>query len=211
MPDVPMVTNYQSDMVWNGVHYECTPAVEHGGQLSPVIAYAQQDARWKADMMGGVPQTIGGYGCAMVCACMVYTQVDQRMTPGAFNELLTDRSGYNIIYGKEAHLAWDRLPDILPRLRWLGRKTWTRLLDDGELASVMAMIDESPLVLWVDFKPALSGMQSHFVLAVGHSEDDIDIIDPWEGVRARLLERYGRYIGATLKRAIWGYRRLVVT
>ena len=186
------------------------PVREDNPELHNVIAYAQQDTRWKADRMGGVAQTVGGYGCAMVCACMVYTQIDNALTPRDFNAALSANGGYNLIYGNEAHLAWDRLSQIYPRFKWDGRKDWSRLLDDNELNNIFAMIDEAPLVLWVDFKPFVGGMQSHFVLAVGHTTDDIDIVDPWEGVRARLMERYGRAGNDTLRRAIWGYRRIVV-
>ena len=161
--------------------------------------------------MGGVPQTIGGYGCAMVCACMMYTQVYPAMRPDDFNRILTQRGGYNIIEISEAHLAWDRLPDIFEGLSWQGRRDWTRALLDSEIAQVFTLIDEAPLVLWVDFMPNKAGMQSHFVLATGHTDDDIDIIDPWTGVRASLMERYGRPANDSLKRAIWGYRRLVAT
>ena len=196
-------------MVWDGVAYKCTPLVLEGA-FDRVVSYAQQDERWKADRLAGTTQTIGGSGCAMVCACMVYTQVDQSITPKLFNIVLGNNSGYNIVYGSQAHLAWDRLPQIYPRLKWVGRKTWKRLLDDGELADVFARIDDAPLILWVDFYPATSKMDTHFVLAVDHSGDDIEIIDPWEGVRAGLLERYGQATGASLRRDIWGYRQLVV-
>jgi len=197
------------NMVWDGIAYKCTPLIENK-PIEHIIAFAQQDVRWKDDRMGGVNQTIGGYGCAMVTACMVYTQADQDMTPKMFNDILSDENGYNIIYGTQAHLAWDRLPSIFSRFEWLGRKSWSRYLDDGELANIFDMIDEAPLPLWVDFHPEQSGMQSHFVLGVDHSIDDIEIIDPWEGVRAGLMERYGRNTAPTLKRAIWGYRRLVI-
>jgi hypothetical protein len=188
--------------------YACTPLPANGA-LKPVIGYAQQDVRWKADRMGGTPQTVGGYGCAMVCACMIYTQVDQGMTPDVFNDILSSEGGYNIIYGAEAHLAWERLPSILSRFQWLGRKSWYRLLDSQELADVKAMIREAPLPLWVDFRPATSKLDSHFVLAVDYDESDVEIIDPWEGVRSGLLQRYGN-AGDTLHKAIWGYRRLIV-
>ena len=197
------------NLTWDSVNYVCTPLMPEG-ELDRVVAYAQQDARWKAERMGGVNQTIGSYGCAMVCACMVYTQIDQSITPKLFNIVLGNNAGYNIIYGKEAHLAWDRLPEIYPRFKWLGRKSWRRLLDDGELANVFAMIDDAPLPLWVDFRPESSGIQTHFVLAVEAWSGDIEIIDPWEGVRGSLLDRYGLETGASLKRAIWGYRQLVV-
>jgi len=204
-----VVMTENKHMTWGNEAYICT-RVMPTNELNNVIPYAQQDSRWRYERLGTVNQTLGGYGCAVVCACMVYTQVNKLITPKIFNERLTSQGGYNIIYGSEAHLAWDRLPQVYSAFRWLGRKSWKRLLDDGELADVLAMIEETPLILWVDFKPSTSKMDTHFVLAVDHSSDDIEIIDPWEGVRSGLLERYGRDTGASLKRAIWGYRRLVV-
>ena len=194
----------------NGARYICRPMETVGPELARITAYAQQDDRWHNHLMGNVPQTIGGYGCAMVCACMVYTQADPTTRPDAFNFVLTEGRGYNIVNGKEAHLAWDRLPGILPRFEWKGRESWSRLLRQHEIERIFGFIDEAPLVLWIDFKPNKAGMQTHFVLATGHSETDVEIIDPWEGVRSTLMTRYGREGGDSLKRAIWGYRRLVV-
>jgi len=196
-------------VLWDGVLFSCAPVVELPRvELQCPLAFAQQDTQWAADKMGGTQQTVGGMGCAMVAACMVYSQHDPTSTPKTFNEALNVWKGYNIIYGTEAHLAWDRLPAIFPSLRWLGRKDWSRLLDANELAAVLALIDAAPLILWVDFYPLKSGMQSHFVLAVGHDATDIEIIDPWFGVRGGLLARYARGRSDTLNRAIWGYRRL---
>jgi len=195
-------------LIIDGAIYDCV--LRGATEPQRVVAYAQQDERWHNHQMGGVPQTIGGYGCAMLCACMVYTQVDSATRPDDFNRILTDRRGYNIVNGREAHLAWDRLPSILSRLQWLGRESWARLLTQHDLDRIFGFIDEAPLVLWVDFKPNTAGMQTHFVLATSHTDDDIEIVDPWEGVRAMLMDRYGRGDGDTLKRAIWGYRRLVV-
>jgi len=201
-------------LIIDGVIYDC---VEHTEpvepELSRIVAYAQQDPRWSTHSMGGVPQTIGSYGCAMVCACMVYTQYYPEMRPDDFNSILTQRGGYNVINGNEAHLAWDRLPGIFEGLSWQAigaRQDWVRALRDTEIAQVFALIDEAPLVLWADFRPNVGGMQSHFVLATDHTDDDIEIIDPWEGVRSTLMGRYGRGGDDSLKRAIWGYRRLLV-
>jgi len=198
-------------LIVDGVIYDCEKHVDPvEPELSRIVAYAQQDPRWRNHGMGGVAQTIGSYGCAMVCACMVYTQVYPAMRPDDFNRILTQHGGYNIIDRSEAHLAWDRLPDIFEGLSWQGRRDWTRALLDSEIAQVFALIDEAPLVLWTDSKPNVGGLQSHFILATGHTDDDIECVDPWEGVRSTLMERYGRGGSDTLKRAIWGYRRLVI-
>ena len=197
------------DLTINGARFICRP-MEEEPEPNRIIAYAQQDDRWHNHLMGNVPQTIGGYGCAMVTACMVLTQADPAMRPDTFNRILTDKRGYNIVNGREAHLAWDRLPGIFPELQWLGRESWTRLLTQSDLDRIFGFIDEAPLVLWVDFRPNTAGMQTHFVLATAHTDDEIEIVDPWGGVRSTLMDRYGRGGSDTLKRAIWGYRRLVL-
>jgi hypothetical protein len=179
------------------------------------LRFSQLDPRWKNDPLGASAQTIRAYGCAMTCAAMVYSQADPLITPQSFNAVLTKRGGFNYVNGGEAHLAWDRLPDIFPGLEWKGRADWDRRLTSAELATVKAKIDNAPLVLWVDFRPKTLKMDSHFVLAIGYRQgitdygNDIKIIDPADGQEAWLLQRYATE-GQDLERAIWGYRELVV-
>ena len=67
-------------LVCDGTIYDCAKRIGEAPPPEPepyrITAYAQQDDRWHNHLMGNVPQTIGGYGCAMVCACVVYTQAD---------------------------------------------------------------------------------------------------------------------------------------
>jgi len=176
--------------------------------LAPPIPMSQTNSIWKADKLGTTSQTIGGWGCAMVCAAMVYSQIDPLMTPRGFNNVLTLNGGYNYLNG-EAHLAWDRIPDSFPKLEWKGRADYSRRLTDAELLDVYAKIDAAPLILWVDFRPATPGLDTHFVLAIAHADNDITIIDPYGGDVVDLLDRYAQ-TGQDLQRAIWGYRELVV-
>lgn len=178
--------------------------------IYPVQAFSQRDERWRNDPMGGVPQTIGGYGCAMVVACIVYSQRDPSIMPQSFNTTLNAHSGYNILNGAEAHLAWDRLPGIFPGLSWNGRKDWTRRLTAAELQEVFALLDVAPLILWVDYNPNTTPLNTHFVLGIGHTDTDIQIIDPIDGATTWLLLRYA-LPGHDLQRALWGYRHLTVT
>ena len=172
------------------------------------VAFSQRDPLWKNKLLGASYQTIGGWGCAMVCACMVYSMAEPDITPDVFNTILKDHGGFNYPNG-EAHLAWDRLPDIFPTLRWEGRKDWSRRLTDAELADIFVKVTAAPLVLWVDFKPTTSKLDTHFVLATERDGDDLIIIDPWDGSHAGLLARYA-LAGQDLQRAIWGYRHLTV-
>lgn len=196
------------NVIWDGQAYTCAPLPEPTPQPGRVIVYSQRDQRWNKAHMGGTPQTVGGMGCTPLNACMVLSQVAPDVLPGEFNATLNERGGYNVI-GSEAHLAWDRLPSIYPELTWLGRESFMRPLYAGELDRIRGFIAEAPLVLWVDFRPLTSGLDTHFVLAESWQGNDITIIDPWMGDRVGLLARYAR-AGQTLEWAIWGYRRLVV-
>lgn len=175
--------------------------------LGRPIPMSQTNPIWKGDKLGTTSQTIGGWGCAMVNACMVYSQIDPMITPRGFNSILTINAGYNYLNG-EAHLAWDRLPNIFSGLKWKGRADYSRRLTSAELQAIYQKIDVAPLVLWVDFKPTTPGLDTHFVLAIGHANDDITIIDPYGGDEVQLLKRYA-VSGQDLQRAIWGYRELV--
>lgn len=173
-----------------------------------VVPTSQRAAEVATLTMGGTQQTVGGYGCAAMCAYMVLTQVRPEVTAAAFVQRLNERKGFNILNG-EAHLAWDRLPQIYPEYRWFGREDYRSRLTTAEMATVQEAMDEGPLVLWVDFKPSTKGMQSHFVLALRLVGDDVEIVDPWDGATTWLLRRYSLK-GQHLETAIWGYRWLSV-
>lgn len=203
---VPQVLHVGSGAWW--AEYNLVAAGWKNPPALEVVPHAQTDPRWKTHLLGASYQTIGGWGCAMVCACMVYTQHDPTITPDEFNTILKDRGGFNYLNG-EAHLAWDRLPDIFPALSWRGRKDWTRRLTASEIDDIFAKVAVRPLVMWVDFKPTTSRLDTHFVLATERDGDDLVIIDPWDSERSKLLERYALQ-GQDLARAVWGYREIVV-
>lgn len=175
----------------------------------PVVPTSQRAAEVATLTMGGTQQTVGGYGCAAMCAYMVLTQVRPEVTAAEFVQRLNERKGFNILYGREAHLAWDRLPEIYQEYRWFGREDYLSRLKTAEMATVLHAIDDGPVPLWVDFRPSTKGMQSHFVLALRLEGDDIEIVDPWDGAITRLLRRYALQ-GQDLETAIWGYRWLSV-
>ena len=184
------------------------PLLEGPPVLSPVQRFSQTDPRWANEKLGASNQTIGGWGCAMVVACMVYSQHDPQITPREFNGILTRHNGFNYPSG-QAHLAWDRLPGIFPALAWKGRQDWNRRLTEAELTLVKDKLKVMPLPLWVDFKPATPAMDTHFVLGMAYADGDIQIYDPWGGDEAWLLKRYA-LTGQDLQRALWGYRELVI-
>jgi len=169
--------------------------------------FSQRDPLWVGHSMGGIGQTIGSAGCALVCAAMVASQVMPNINPAWLNA----KNPYNIVnigLGPEAHLAWETLPDILPNTTWVAadKLTWKQRLTQDQLDMVIAKLAVAPLILYVDFYPG-GAFSSHFVLGLRYLEDiqDIEIADPWDGSKTKLLQRYARP-GQDLKTAIWGIR-----
>jgi hypothetical protein len=214
MNEIPQTLTMTTDKWW--AVYTCTAA---GSVLPPepparfaITPFSQSDPRWRDERLGTTAQTIGKWGCAMTCACMIFSQIDPNINPSTFNAMLSYPApgGYNYVNGGEAHLAWDRLPSIFAWFKWHGRQDWKRRLTPEELGEILNRImNQAPLVLFVDYKPKTAAFDSHFVLATGYSAsfDDICILDPIDGQEAWLLERYGAP-GHDLERAIWGYRDL---
>jgi hypothetical protein len=171
--------------------------------LPKIKIFSQRDPLWRHEKMGGTNQTIGGAGCALCCAAMVGSQV-QDITP----KWLNNQNPYHIVNGTEAHLMWSELPFFVQDTAWypLHRKTWKRRLTDLELMFVINIIKTSPAILWVDFYPG-GAFNTHFVLGLKYLEEEADILiaDPWDGVETKLLRRYATP-GQDLKDAIWGLR-----
>ena len=56
--------------------------------------YRQADPRWKADLLGKTPGTLGGQGCAVASASMTLSHYGMSVDPAMLNRFLTDHEGY---------------------------------------------------------------------------------------------------------------------
>jgi hypothetical protein len=160
------------------------------GQVAP---YSQRDNRWKDDLM--ITSTIGQVGCAMVCCAMLGSQYYTSLTPKTLNDYLRNNSGYtngNLIY-------WAKVSGLIPELQFRDYKKWQNV--EADLPYVISELEKHPVILQVDFRPG-GALDTHFVLALSYADNDIDIIDPWDGVQTKLLRRYA-LADWNLKRAIY--------
>lgn len=174
-----------------------------------VAAYSQNDPRWAGQVYAG-GTTFASAGCYVVCVSMLATFAGYADTPPQTAARMRSAgcfSGNMLSYPQ-------RIPTAYPKLEWppdayfnregdrLKKETWF---------SIGPMLMRGPLILKVDYKPENYKFNMHFILATGAIGDaDLEIVDPIDGQRSTLLERYGGARGWSARQAIFGYRGLRV-
>lgn len=154
-----------------------------------ITPLSQRDPRWAGQRLGTVDgTTIGGFGCLVTCMSMLATYYGHTITPDVMDNWLTDNQGYvqGNLYRNDA----------------FGREfsdcSFDTVIFCTNIPAPLSEIDvylqaKKPVVVMVDFDhdPA-NGVQTHFVLVTGKTEDGQYIInDPWFGDEVFLDARYG--------------------
>lgn len=146
-----------------------------------IKSYSQRDSLWRNDLM--VNSTIGAVGCAMTCCAMLGSQFDSTVTPKTLNQYLRKNNGYtndNCIY-------WSKVSEFIPQLKYKNYYTWRD--KPADIDFILNELSKRPVIIQVDFYPG-GNLNTHFVLATSYTEGDITIIDAWDGVETKLLQRY---------------------
>jgi hypothetical protein len=126
---------------------------------------------------------------------MLSSQHYTSLTPKTLNDYLRNNSGYtngNLIY-------WAKVSGLIPELQFRDYKKWQNI--EADLPHIISELEKHPVILQVDFRPG-GALDTHFVLALRYTDNDIDIIDPWDGSQTKLLRRYA-LADWNLKRAIY--------
>ena len=192
-------------LIVNGQAYNCTPITEPAPTPDVPVAFSQRDARWSGLSLGVSIYAVGSAGCAVVAATMLATMAQPDITPHDMVTWLNWNEGFTRpdANGQNAGLLkWSTLAAHIDGMSVLHYHKWR----DGpaDIDIVRDALARNPQVVQVDFKPATSALDTHFVLALDMTDDDsdIDIIDPWTGQHTTLLTAYGRD-GWTLPRAVY--------
>lgn len=149
--------------------------------IGQIIPYSQRDSRWSNDVM--VTATIGNQGCAITACAMLGSQYNTGITPKSMNAYLKSNGGYT----SDNRVYWAKVTGLVPELVFKNYYTWRETGADMPL--VLSELAKHPVVIQVDFHPG-GGLNTHFVLALSSDGNDIDILDPWDGAKTKLLQRY---------------------
>lgn len=155
-------------------------------KILDVKTLSQRDNRWKAQKLGNSNSSIGDYGCVLTSVAMFIQYVLKNdILPPDLNRMMTDNGGYD-----KDIWQWTALTKIYPEVRFDGRKDYYNVSADIPL--IKSYIDKNlPVVVLLDFDRGKAGVQDHFVLVVGYTDNDLIINDPWYGDRIELRKRYG--------------------
>ena len=135
-----------------------------------VPSFRQGDEKWGDDPLGGVPEngTLGGEGCAIAAAAMVFKFYGIDVDPQQLNWFLSGVGGYT----DSGWLYWDRAAWFAPdRVRHVYEDLPSYGLIDWNLAH------RNPVIVRVRLRSGIT----HFVVIAGKQGFDYLVRDPGAG------------------------------
>ena len=135
-----------------------------------VPSFRQFDEKWRDDLLGGVEEngTLGGEGCAVAAAAMVFKSYGVETDPQQLNWFLTSVDGYT----ENGWIYWDRAAWFAPhRLRHVYEDLPSYQLIDSNLAR------GNPVIVRVRLPNGIT----HFVVLAGKDGFDYLVRDPGAG------------------------------
>jgi len=135
-----------------------------------VPSFQQSDDKWRDDPLGGIVEngTLGGEGCAVAAAAMVFKFYGIETDPQQLNWFLSEVGGYT----DQGWLYWDRAAWFAPdRVRHVYEDLPSYQLIDSNIAH------GNPVIVRV----RLGGGITHFVVIAGKDGFDYLVRDPGTG------------------------------
>jgi hypothetical protein len=181
--DVEQVLWLRSDRGWLMAKYTVRVPETVPGLLT-VTGYSQNDARWKNDLLGYSYTTIANYGCLISKVADYMTFLGHPETPGTLNQRLIANGGYagNNYYWNMPKILYG---DVL--------KTEDQSFTGGvgfESAVDVILDSGRPVLAMVDYIPATSAFDQHWVLVIGKRDGVYYLSDPWDGTTQALHAKY---------------------
>jgi hypothetical protein len=156
----------------------------------PLPIFSQRDPRWKDKKLGISSNSIGGYGCLDTCLAMVAKYYGKDTDPDRLNSALIKLTndtkeawGY-----KDGDLyIWKSVTQIYSDITETKQVLTPNPVSSTQFNSIKAEIDAGrPVIIEVDFIPATSGIDMHFVVIIGYTDNGDGTVtwivaDPWYG------------------------------
>ncbi len=151
----------------------------------PVPSFRQADERWRQDLLGPTPGTIGAEGCAVASAAMVLASYGCEVDPQRLNRFLNAHGGYT----PQGWLYWETAAEYPPgRVRKAYEDQPSYALIDDNIAR------GNPVIV----RLRLPWGTTHFVVIAGKQGYDYLTRDPGAGAAKGLypLREFGSKIEA---------------
>lgn len=152
-----------------------------------VPIFSQADPRWAGVQLGFSSTTIQQYGCLLTSAAMMCKYYGKDTDPPKLNEAMKAKGGFS-----GNLFVWSVLPVVYPDILM----DWNYYIKCETTPAPLNKIDELlnagvPVIVKVDFNPATSPINEHWVLVVGKQDGSYVINDPIDGTRVKFESRYG--------------------
>ena len=116
-------------------------------------------------------------------------------TPDVVNQLLKDNNGFDTGGGD---FIWSK-SSILGLNQIFVSYRWSDLVTDAGIQQAKDYLDKgNALLCEIDFNPATTGEEMHFVVCVGYDDNGFYIYDPWDGT-IKSFDAYGGFQRAVIQ------------
>lgn len=158
-----------------------TPKPEASSELSFPEAFSQSDPRWRTTRLGKT--TIGKSGCLVTALSIVAQAAGYTYTPAQLVMQLNLRG----LITRDGLLKTGLVHVVLPTLSVVDRFT----VQPANVQKIRAYLMHGSFVLLKVDRSPKPGIQQHWVVATGYTQDDIRIIDPNGGKRGTIASLFG--------------------
>lgn len=149
---------------------------------------SQRDSKWKNTKLGTSNVTIGDYGCLLTCCTMLANYYGHEVSVPQLNSKFIENNSYE---SGNIYRWYSGLPVVYSDIQLTKLVNTPKPVTSGQFSEIDKEIDSGhPVILQVDFVPATSRVEMHYVLLVGKNGSDYRVVDPWYGDTASLT-RYG--------------------
>lgn len=148
----------------------------------------QRDDRWAKEKLGTSINSIGNYGCLLVCCTMIAKYYGHEVDPIILNSLFVKNGSYQ---NGNLYRWYEGLPKVFNDIKCTKLVNTPANLTKAQFDEIDNELSAGrPVIFQVDFNPQDAPVQTHFVLCVAKENDNYIVNDPWYGDRANIT-RYG--------------------
>lgn len=148
------------------------------------LIQSQRDSRWGDVILGnnsadakdeyGHPYNLYWYACLITSLANYVGK-----TPAEVNQLLKDNGGFASGSG---NFIWTKSTILGLNQQYVSPRCQSVALYATEVAKLREYLKQGyPALVEVDFNPSTDPEEMHFVLAMGYTDSEILVVDPWEG------------------------------
>lgn len=163
-----------------------------------IIPYSQLEEPHASLELGESGISVAKSGCLAVAVASWMTYYDPSVTPEKLIRWLNRNNGFL----PDGRLILPKPCEYLEGMQFKDYITWRAPGQVADLEAIRSSLEDAPVIIQVDHDVLDEDLDSHFVVVVESSGDDLLIMDPWYGDFRWLMEEYPK---ATLKESIFAY------